>query len=188
MGDELDRTGSHHVDVDDLPLGQETIHRGVHMDEVVACKESGFVRALDSFHGLFVGPHLKGLDVFEPGSAMVDAREEIACEVVPAGFALHGADEVFLRHPGIAAVVVYLVQGSGEQDGRIVALCGAEGSFDDCGGVGADGQQRHGFMSLGRQFLDSVQDTSEFRGIVFHIYAMFIASHAKIQYNTYFSK
>ena len=43
MGDELDGAGCHHIDVDNLALGQETVDRGIDVNEVVAGEQSGFV-------------------------------------------------------------------------------------------------------------------------------------------------
>ena len=167
MGDQFDRPCGDHFDVDDFAFGQEAVHGRIDVDQFVAGQQRRLIGALDPFHRLLVRPHFEGLDIFEPGSAMVDAGQERSGVVVAGGFHLHHADEVFLGHAGIAAVAVNLVERGGKQDRRIVAFGGAEGRLDDCWRVRADGKEGHRLMTRRFQFPDTVQQSSQFGSLIY---------------------
>ena len=136
VGDELHGTGCDYVNINDFPLGDVDVYGRVYVDEVVTGQHSGLERLLDTVHGILHAPLLRALTVLEPGAAMVDGNNDRAREVHPFCLETHGAHEIFLRHAGIAAVTVYLVEGGGKVDGRVVPLGGAQGGPDDGGRIG----------------------------------------------------
>ena len=137
VGDQLDGAGRDDMDVDDFALRDVDVDGRVDVDEVVSGENRGLKGFLDAVHGVFGGPFLRALTVFEPGAAVVDGDNDGTGEVHPLGLETDEAGEVLLRHARIAAVAVDLVEGRREIDGGVVALGGAQAGADDGRGVRA---------------------------------------------------
>ncbi len=160
--DQFDGPGGHHLDLNDFSLRKGTVHGGIHMDQFISGQKRSLIGLLDGFHGFFIGPFLQGLDVLQPGSAVVDRGNEGAGVVVSLRFHLHHANEVFLCHAGVTTVAVHLVECRREQNRSVVSFGSAERGLDDCGRIRTYGQQGHGFVALGCEFLHPVEQSSEF--------------------------
>ena len=163
MRDEFDRPFCHNLNLDRLTLRKEAVDGRIDVNQFITGEQRSLIGLLDAVHRLLVRPHLQGLDVLEPGAAVVDRCNIRASVVVALGLDLHHADEVFLGHARVAPVVVHLVEGGGEHDGSVVALRGAERGLDDGRGVRAHREERHRLVAFGRQRLDPVQQLSQFR-------------------------
>jgi hypothetical protein len=74
------------------------------------------------------------------------------------GFSGKDFRELSLRHAGVTAVTVHLIERSSEIDRRVVTLGSAERSFDYGQGVGASCEERAGYSGFLFQFLHHAED------------------------------
>ena len=127
---EFDSSFCDNLNFDCLSLGKEAVYGRIYMNKLITCKEGCLVRLLHSVHCLLVRPHFKGLEVLEPGAAVVDGCDVGTCIVISFSFYLHNPYKVFLGHSGISAVIIYLIKGGGKHNWSIIAFCCAEGGLD----------------------------------------------------------
>ena len=141
--DQLNRTFNHYVNVDDLALREEDIYSRVNVNQVVTCQDSCLVALLYAVHGALGVPTLNALFVLQPRTTVIDSYY-VRTRVVH-GCCLAGQDlrEHLLRHAGITAIAVYLVQGRRKIDRRVVTFRCAERCLDYRQGVRARCKQCH---------------------------------------------
>ena len=132
MLDEFYRAFYHHMDVDDLTFRQEDIYGRVNVDQVITGEDSGLVTLLHAVHSALGVPALDTLFVLEPRTSVVDSyyvRTGVMNSRCLTGKNLR---ELSLRHAGVTAVAVHLVQSRREIDRRVVTFRCAERCFDYC--------------------------------------------------------
>ena len=144
MRDQFHRALDDHANVDDLPLRDIDVHRGIDVNQVVTGLNGCLERLFDARHGILRRPAFDRLLVLEPRAAVVDGDDRRSREVDRLGLDAGQADELRGREARVAAVAVDLVERRGEIDRRVVALRRAECRADHRNGVGARGEDRPG--------------------------------------------
>ena len=130
MLDQLNRTFNHYMDINDLALRKEDVHRRIHVNQVITCQNSCLVALLNAAHCALGVPALNVLFVFQPRTTMVDCHYVRTCVVHCRCFAGKDLREDLLCHARVTAVAVHLVERRREVDRRIVTFRCAERCLD----------------------------------------------------------
>ncbi len=100
------------------------------MYKVISCCYGILKGLLHSGHSLFRAPFLHGLDILEPRTAMIYGRDIHSFIIDSLGLKLQCLYKLLLRHSGISAVPIYLIERSREIYRGIVPLRSPEGGPD----------------------------------------------------------